>query len=387
MLSDAKIKSLKPKDKRYKISDGENLYIQVMPTGTKTWIFEYKDKNTNKYKRITLGKYPAFSLINARLKRAQFQKDIAEGKDLAKENENIKIFDEVFEEWIKLKKIHVSEKSILRYKAYNINVLKPRIGNKNIKLIDKSDIVSCLEPSIFKEQFEATNKLIHLLNMIFKFSITKDYTDINIMQKIDKKTLFTQQKNHYPAFFEKDKIKALIDNIENYDGNQSTKVAALLTLYTAQRSGSVRAAKWEEFDFNTKLWIIPAKNMKMKSEHLVPLSNEILDILKEYKKLSVGSDFLFPSVLDKKRPMSDGTVRTMLRRLGYSKDELTTHGFRSMFSTICYENRKLHNIDTDIIELCLDHIERNKVKMAYNRSKNIDERTKLMQWWSDWLNS
>lgn len=241
-------------------------------------------------------------------------------------------------------------------------------------------------PSILKEHYEATTKLIQLLNMLYNYSVAKDYCLVNIMQKLDKKALFTQESKHYPAFFERAKIQALISSILDYNGGESVKIAALLTLYTAQRSGSVRLATWGEFDFEKKLWTIPAKNMKMKDEHIVPLSEQIVKILLEYKKLNINNIFLFPSVLDRKRPMSDGTVRTMLRRLGYSKEELTPHGFRSMFSTICYENREEHGIDTDIIELCLAHVERNKIKMAYNRAKNLGERKKLMQWWADWLN-
>ena len=173
--------------------------------------------------------------------------------------------------------------------------------------------------------------------------------------------------------------------MNNYQGEITTKYALLLSIHTAQRQGSIISAKWEHIDFENRLWKIPAERMKMKREHQLPLSNQVIEILKELKKHTGTEIYLFPNSQHKNRHMSNNTVNNALRKMGYTKEQIVAHGFRAMFSTICNDNVSEHKISYEFIEKALAHQEKNEVREVYNRAKNLKEINKLMQWYSQYI--
>ena len=387
VLNDSKIKALKPKEKRYKISDGDNLYIQVMPSGTKTFIYEFKSKSSGKYKRISLGQYPAISLLMARQKRLEFQKVLANGDEpMSEAKQAMTSFEAVFDEWFKFKQKEVSAKQAFTHKRYYERFFLPKFGKDDIKTITKRQILEAVEGLNKEAKFETLDRALSSISQLFRWAVMNDYLEHSPTYGIDKNALFKMPKvNHYAAIFDDDGIRKLINNIKNYDGDIRVITAALFGLLTAQRPFNVRSAKWSEINFEKKIWEIPKEKMKMKEAHIVPLCSQAIKLLSSFKKYEFRSEFLFPSVKSTKIPISDNSVRSMLRNLGYTNDDIVPHGFRAMFSTICHEHIKEHGLEERIIELCLDHAERNKVKAAYNHAKNLKERAQLMQWWGDYL--
>ncbi|AQW85598.1 integrase [Campylobacter pinnipediorum subsp. caledonicus] len=384
-LTTLSIKNLKPKDKPYFISDGFNLLLKVSKNGTKTFIFNYKSPKTNKQRRYTIGNFPKITLAEARNTRIKLQKDIDSGIDIL-EQTYFKDFEAIYQEYIKTR-TDISQKHLQRIKSFFERFLLPNFAKSDIKKITRKDILRVLSPLISTP--DSLKKAMASLNQFYKYALLYEYTEHNIISDIDKKALIGKvEVKHYAFLKNDDDIRNLLRNIKEYNGDDRIKVCALLQLYTAVRGANARFAEWSEFDFDKNIWHISADKMKMAKAHEVHLTNSVKHMLLSYKQRHIfNSKYLFPSLKTTLRPISDNTVRTMLRNLGYSKEDITPHGFRATFSTICHENIDLHGCNSDIVELCLAHIEQNKVKDAYNHAKNLKQRAKLMQWWSDYLDS
>jgi integrase len=199
-----------------------------------------------------------------------------------------------------------------------------------------------------------------------------------------KDALIRPNRKHRAAITDPVKLGALMVAIDGFDGQATTRIALQLLAMLAQRPGEIRQAKWQEIDFETKIWSIPAAKMKMRRDHNVPLPNQAIDLLSELREISGEAEYLFPSLRSWHRPMSDNTLNAALRRMGYSGDEMTAHGFRASFSTLANESGQWN---PDAIEVALAHVERNEVRKAYNRGKYWDERVKLADWWATLLDS
>ena len=374
-LTITQIKNLKPKDKPYFVGDGNNLLVKIMPSGDKFFIYEFRDGSSRH--RLTLGKFGEISLSEARDKKAALKGRIQSEAGLQKDT-----FKSVFEAWIKTKE--VSKRTLwIRHKFEQLFLLE--FGSKSLKDISRKDIVSALEPMLDRK--ESVKKLFGALNSFYKFALLYEKADHNIIADIDKKTFIGKQVvNHYAHFSDKEEIVNLIKAINNYFGDKRVKTCALFMLYTAVRGANARFATWSEIDFEKSIWSIPASKMKTGKAHEVFLSHSVKKLLLEYQNsMPVKSELIFPSLKSLTRPISDNTIRSMLRNLGYSNEQITPHGFRATFSTIAHENIDLHGFNSDIIELCLAHTEQNKIKAAYNHAKNLKARAGLMQWWSDYL--
>ncbi|MGH1601040.1 tyrosine-type recombinase/integrase [Campylobacter majalis] len=385
MLNDTKIKALKPKNNRYKVGDGQNLYILVMPNGTKTFIYEFKSKQTQKYKRISLGKYPIISLLQARSKRLEFQKMIANG-DEPTNSQTLTIFKDVLKKWLEYKKSQVSAKQLQTITRYFERFYLPNFGNKDIKAIKKGDIIQATDELNKDGKFETLDRALNNITAFFKWAVTREYLTHNIALDIDKSALFKKPEViNSPGLYTKSEIRNLIQNINEYSGDIRVKTAGLFALLTVARSFNIRHATWDEIDLKGRIWHIPAHKMKMKKSHVIPLSNQAVKLLQNYKIYEFKSKYLFASPQSSTKPISDNAIRSMLRNLGYTNEQLTPHGFRAMFSTIAHENISKHGLNERIIELCLAHTEKNRVKATYNHALNLDDRAKLMQWWADYL--
>ncbi|QOP42987.1 DUF4102 domain-containing protein [Sulfurimonas sediminis] len=392
-LTATQIKQAKPKEKDYKLSDGGGLYLLVTKAGGKHWKLKYKFEN--KENKISLGAYPEITLSTARELREKHKTDIANGinpnelkkekKELQKQEaiKNLNTFENIALERLEKQKDTFSEAHYKRtINAFKNDCFK-YIGNKNIDDVVAKDIINIMQIMNKRGVNDSARKLFYAISKTFKWAVANakaernPCADVLLEEILGKKT-----KQHYPTITDDTGIKNLLISIKEYGGELSTKYALLMLAYTFVRPSNARLALWSEIDLNAKQWVIPAKKMKTKDEFIIPLSNTIIELIEEIQLYSGDSPYLFPSTKSKTTPLSDGALLGAIRRMGYTKEEFTPHGFRAMFSTIAHEKSPFKY---DVIETQLAHSVGNSVSQAYNRAKYLNERVELMQWWSDYL--
>lgn len=384
-LTITQFKNLKAKEKPYFVSDSDNLLIKIMPNGTKFFIYEFRE--SDKRHRLTLGKYDEMSLSEARDRRNELRLKLNQGESLTQIAEKTK-FKAVFEAWYKTKG-KLSEKQQFWIKRRFETLFLPKFGEIGIKEITRKDVIAALAPLLGDDKQETIRKTLGTLNSFYKFALLHEYVEHNIISDIDKSALIGKKDvKHFAYLKNDDEIRAVLMAIRDYFGDIRVKTCAIFQLYTAVRGQNARNAKWSQIDFENCLWHIPASEMKTAKPHDVFLSKSVINLLKIYReRLPLKSELIFPSVKSNVRPISDNTIRSMLINLGFNNDMVTPHGFRATFSTITNENIDKHGCNSDVIELCLAHVEKNKVKDAYNHAKNLKQRAALMQWWSDYLDN
>lgn len=386
-LTDKAIKGLKPSNKKYKKSDGKNLYIFVEPSGRKFFAFEYKSPITAKIRRIVLGEYPILSLATARERKIELLKQIEDGIDPKNQKDEIVLnFKDVALEWMEIKASNVNkttyDKELLRLEKH----VFPYLGNRDITSIGALDIIDVLKKIEKSGIYETTNRVFMLLSQIYKYAVSTQKAKHNIIADINYQYTFKAAKvRNFPTLTKPDEIKGLLLGIDSYQGDIKTKVALKFAIYTAARPFNVRTARWDEINLKDQIWQISSQKMKMREYFEIPLSRQAIKLLNEYQEFAPKSNFLFPSVKSSVRCMSENTLNGALRRLGYTKDEIVSHGFRAMFSTVANENAHIHGFSVDVIERCLAHKEKNKVRDAYNRASYLSQMRRLMQWWADYL--
>ncbi|MDA3046737.1 tyrosine-type recombinase/integrase [Campylobacter sp. VBCF_06 NA8] len=378
-LSDSAVKALKPKKSRYYKSVGGNLLVAVYPSGKKVFFYEYKDKATLKTKRQKIGEYGVISLSEERAKTNEFKTYLATG---TKKGE----FNAVFADFMAQKMSSITPKYKARIDFYFRRYFSPKFGNLEIKEITRFMVLDAIKPYILGANHESVKKCIGVLNALFKYALTFGYVEHNIIADIDAKALMPKRHvKHRATLTDEAQVANLLKNICEYNGNLEVRICALIGILTALRSVNFKNAKWCEIDLTNKSWKIKAENMKNRKAFALTLSRQSAEILQIWQSIAPKSEFVFPSFRSLNMPLSENTLRAMLRNLGYSNDELTPHGFRAMFSTICNERRDLHGISPDIIEFCLAHSETDKVKDAYNHAKFEASKAKMWQWWADYL--
>lgn len=392
-LTATQIKTSKPKDKDYKLTDGGGLYLLVTRAGGKHWKLKYKFDG--KEKKLSLGAYPSISLSDARELRVLHKKDIANGinpSEVKKENKELQLQEDnkhlnTFKAIAlqRLEKIQ-DDISIPHYKGTLrgfVNDTFPYIGDKDINDVTSKDIINILKIMMERNVKNSTQKVYQQIGKTFKYAVAHGIADRNPCSDFDiSEIVGKSNEQHYPTITDDKGIKNLLISIKEYGGELSTRYALEMLAYTFVRPTNVRLALWSEINLAAKQWVIPAKKMKMKDEFIVPLSDTLIELLQEIKLYSGDSTYLFPSTKSKSTPLSDGALLGAIRRMGYTKEEFTPHGFRAMFSTIAHEKSKFKY---DVIETQLAHSVGNSTSQAYNRAKYLDERVELMQWWSDYL--
>lgn len=398
-LTATQIKHAKPKDKKYKLSDGGGLFLLVMPTGSKLWRLKYRFNG--KDKEYTIGAYPAIPLSKAKAKREELKTLIADGIDpnekKKQDKEKIKAveikkentFYKVSQKWLKSYQGHVSENYHSKLGKALENYIYPSIKDKAIDEVTRLEIITIMEELKERELLETARRTVMLLNKIFKYAVTHELTPHNIVADIEVKDILGKKiKKHYPTFTKEKDIKGLLLAIDEYSGDYFTKKALQVLPYVFVRSYNIRHMEWSEIDFKTKEWIIPAQKMKTKIEFTLPLPQQVIDLLTAVKENATSNLYVFPSPIYKDRPLSDNTLITAIRRMGYSKDEFVPHSFRAMFSTIANEkanDKGGHAYTGEVIEACLAHKEQNLIKAAYNRSTYKEAMRGLITWYADYL--
>lgn len=398
-LTATEIKNAKPKEKKYKLSDGRGLSLLIQPNGSKLWRLKYRFNG--KEKEYAIGSYPTISLSKAREKREELKSLIADGIDPNEKKKRIKTeskvekakkentFYNVSQKWLKSYETQVSENYHIRLGRALTNYVYPMIKHKAIDDVTRLDIIAILEDLKNRDLLETAKRTAMLLKKIYKYAVTHELTPHNIIADIDLPIILgKREKEHYSTFTKDKDIKGLLNNIDEYKGGYSTKMALKVLPYVFVRSFNIRHMEWEEIDLNTKEWVIPASKMKTKSEFVLPLPYQVIDILEKLKQNKLSDVYVFPSPIHKDRPLSDNTLISAIRRMGYTKEEFVPHGFRAMFSTIAYEKANEengHGYTSEVIEALLSHKESNKIKEAYNRSNYKQAKRGLIEWYAQYL--
>jgi integrase len=390
-LSEVVVRNLKPAEKARKYADSEGLFLFVNPTGTKSWRFRYR--YLGKEQELTFGTYPELSLLDARTKRLETRKLLATGKDPLAEKKEVKriaiqnaknTFKEIAKEWHELNKDNWSARHGIKILHRLEQHVFPVIGHKPIKEIDALDVLDNIIRVIEKNgHTEMSHRILNYCSAIFRLALLTKRVTYNPLADM-RGILKPHKTKHYPTI-KISGLPAFMQKLEAYNAPILHKLAIKMLLLTFVRSGELRKAKWEYFNFEKKLWCIPAELMKMRQEHIVPLADQTINLLHEIKKHSGGSEYLFPTRNVIKYPyMNENVINNIIKSkaMGY-KGKLVAHGFRSLASTTLNEL----GVSPDVIEKQLAHEEQNKVRAAYNRAEYLQERTKMMQAWANYVDS
>jgi integrase len=386
MLTDTTVRQARTKDKPYKLHDERGLYLLVNSSG-RYWRYDYRF--AGKRKTAALGVYPDVTLKKARERRDEARRQVADGIDPSHARKAAKLalsasvkdsFEIVSREWF----AKFSPKWAVSHAGKVIKRLEqnafPWIGGRPIGDIKAPEVLSLLRRVEARGKLETAHRTKQICGQVFRYAVATGRAERDPAADL-RGALATPKERHHPSVQDSKAVGALLRAIEGYDGSAITRHALQVAPLTFVRPGELRGAKWSEFDFDRAEWRIAAERMKLRVQHIVPLSSQALTIFRELHRLTGSGTYVFPGVRGKHRPMSENTVNAALRRLGYSKDEMTGHGFRSIASTTLNEQ----GWNRDAIERQLAHAERNGVRAAYNYAEYLPERKRMMQAWADYL--
>ncbi len=387
-LTDTSIRTAKPGEKIIRLFDGGGLYLEISPAGGKWWRFKYRFQG--KEKRLSLGTYPDTGLKAARAKREELRAMLADGIDpsearkAARREEATRAansFEAVAREWFEKHArawVATHAKDVLRRLEGN---LFPELGHRPIDAIDAPELLATVRKIEARGSHDLAHRVLSMSGQVFRYGVATGRCARDVAA--DLRGALTPNVKKHQAAVRPEELPDLLRKIATYDqegGDTLTRLALQLLGATFVRTGELLGATWDEFDLDAGLWAIPAGRMKMKAEHIVPLSSQALGILEELRPLGCGSRYLFPG-RNRDKPLSNNTMLFALYRLGY-KGRMTGHGFRAVASTVLNESGLFR---PDVIERQLAHCERNEVRGAYNRAEYLPERRKMMQWWGDYL--
>ncbi len=417
-LTTTRINSLKPKDKAYAITDGRGLHILIKPNGSKLWEFNFVCPLDGKRKKTSLGLYPDVTLKHARDKRDERRRLVANGINPIKhfqkikqdkQNENAGIFEKVVKEWLDTKQREVVEGIIVEktyqriesllindtvpfFKSVSESKIKPILLNANIKDIKHSHLVTVIEAKN-KTAPVSAKRLLQYFNRLWLYATSKGYCDFNVVANIDKVSHITKTKvSHYAKITDINVLGELVNAIYNYNGHISTRNILKLVLHVPLRATNLVTLQWKYIDFDKKLLTIPRAEMKVKDENLedftMPLSDEVIKILKEQKQFTRNKKYVFVS--DYGEHINAETPNRALQRMGFNDEKRErrqrTHSFRGTFRSLADTYQLKHNAIFEVKEIALDHRVGNSVTQSYSHKANYEEQLrKLMRWWSKFI--
>ena len=387
-LTDTKVRSLKPREKAYKVSDFEGLFVLVKPNGSKLWQFKYR--LFGKERLLSIGIYPDVSLAQARKVKEGARTMVATGNDpseakqveqRARREETGQIFGKIGAAFLEKQRKEGKSKATLDKTEYHLRLANRDFGRRPIAEITAPMILKTLRKVEAKGNYETAHRLRARIGSVFRYAVASGIAETDPTFAL-RDALIRPIRVHRAAITDPNALGQLMREIDVFDGQATTRIGLQLLAILAQRPGEIRNAKWEEFDFKEAVWSIPAAKMKMRRDHLVPLPGQALALLEDLRELTGEGAYLFPSLRSWHRPMSENTLNAALRRMGYSGEEMTAHGFRASFSTLANESG-LWN--PDAIERALAHLEKNEVRRAYARGEHWEERVRLADWWARYL--
>ncbi|MBU0933192.1 MAG: tyrosine-type recombinase/integrase [Alphaproteobacteria bacterium] len=388
MLTYIQINAAKPREKAWSLSDSQGLLLVIQPNGSKLWRFKYRF--LDKQKTLHLGGWPHVSLADARVRRDEAKRKIAEGLDPALEKKRARIaakyaaantFEDVAKEWLVkcerdgLAQVTVDKIRWLLAKAY------PIIGSIPIAQITPHEALAVLRKVEATGAFESARRMRSVLSRVFRYGVATVRCDKDVAADL-RGAIASPKVKHFAAITKPSEVGALLRAIDGYSGHKVTVMAMRLSPHVLLRPGELRQAEWADIDFEEAIWFIPAERMKMRRPHRVPLSRQVIDMLRELHEHTHWWKYLFPCLGKPRKPMSENAVNQGLRKLGYTSDQMTAHGFRAMAATLLNERGEWN---PDAIERQLAHVDTNQVRRAYARGEYWDERVQMMQSWSDYL--
>lgn len=387
MLTVVQIRALKPRSRPYKVFDSDGLFLLVQPSGALLWRFRYRKFGIER--KMSLGSFPAVTLQQARKERDKAMAQLVDDIDPVEEKRQRRLkaeiaaqttFELVANEFIQKMEMEGKSPATVKKARWFLELLKD-IGKRPIASITPHELLDALKRIERRGHHETANRLRSFAGRVFRYGFATLRTEQNPAD-ILRGALIVPKVKHHAAVIEPAKVGALLRAIDDYEGRPETVFALKLAPHVFLRPGELRQAKWSEIDFADKVWRIPAERMKMKQPHTVPLSRQSLYLLRELRAVARPGEFVFPALHTTKRSICENTLNIALRRLGYGSDEVTSHGFRAMASTLLNESGLWH---PDAIERALAHGEKDKVRAAYHRGTHWDERVRMAQWWSDYL--
>ena len=384
-LTNTQIKQAKPKDKIYKLSDGEGLQLRIKPNGSKSWLLDYFKPYTKKRTSISLGKYPDVSLSEARdkkrLARELLAKDIdpkahKDEQQLVKKREKCNTLRLVAQEWFEVKKTKVTPQYAVNvWSSLELHIF-PDLGNCPISEISAPITINTLKPVASKGSLETIKRVCQRLNEIMTFAVNTGLIHANPLSGIS--AAFEKPKKQHLPTITPEELPNLMSAINIASIKLVTRCLIEWQLHTMTRPNEAATAKWCDIDFEDKLWNIPAEQMKTNRAHSIPLTTQSLALLEFLKPISGHRTYVFPADRNPRTHANLQTANAALKRMGF-KDKLVAHGMRALASTTLNEQ----GFDPDVIEAALAHIDKNEVRAAYNRAKYIERRREMMNWWSD----
>jgi integrase len=395
-LTIKEIDGAKPKDKSYKLTDGGGLCLLIAPSGGKLWRYRYYF--SGKEKMLALGEYPLVTLKEVRERHYAARKTLAAGIDPmaerkagaeakekdaeARQREVENSFESIARKWWEWWAIGKSRRhadTVMRRLEADVF---PAFGHKFVDAVTAADVRELMLKIERRDARDVAKRVHETTSQIYRFAITRDIASRNPAADFKPRDILAEAMTENRARVEVRDLPELLTKMEDYNGSAITRFAMQLMAYTFVRTSELIEAPWTEFDLEEARWTIPAERMKMKIPHIVPLSRQVVEVLRALKLLTGNRRLVFPGANDKNRPMSNNTILYALYRLGY-QGRMTGHGFRGLASTILNE----HEFDEAHIELQLAHMKRNKVAAAYNHATYLKQRTKMMQWWADYLDA
>ena len=385
-LNDAKLRTLTTPGKH---ADGAGLYLEITPAGGRYWRMKYRFGG--KEKRLAFGVYPTVSLKDARERREDARKALSKGEDPGALRKAAKVkvlqeaantFEAVTNDWLAHQAGRWEAVTLERTRAsLNADVF-PALGSRPMATVTTREVMEIVKKIEARGASEMATRVLQRIKAAFRYAVTHHRIDHNpMLDLVPSEILKPRKVQHRPALASKE-LPGFLSKLDAYEGDIHTVCALRLLMLTAVRPGEIRGARWTEFDLDSALWRIPAERMKMRAEHVVPLSKQSVEVVRQMVPLSGERDLVFPSPFYPSKSLSENTLNSALSRMGY-RGEATAHGFRALFSTVSNEA----GWNPDVIERQLAHVERNQVRAAYNRSTYVQERAELMQWWADHLDA
>lgn len=387
-LTPLQLDKAKPTDREYKLSDGGGLFLLVTPSGGKLWNLKYRFNG--KEKRLSFGAYPTVTLSDARQRREDAKKLLANGVDPGEVKKALKAatvaetensFEIVAREWhSKFAGTWSPTHAETTLRRLQSDVF-PVMGAKPVGEIKAPEVLAMLRRIESRGALETAHRVRTICGQVFRYAVATGRAERDPAADL-KGALSPYKKGHHAAVTDPKELAPMLREIDGYTGSFVVKCAIQLAPLFFVRPGELRQAEWAEIDFDNEQWNIPAERMKMKVAHIVPLSRQSIAILKELQALTGRGRYLFPCHRSTARPMSNNAINAALRRLGYDKDTMTGHGFRATARTILDE---VLQVRPDYIEHQLAHAVRDANGRAYNRTSHLAERRKMMQTWADYL--
>ncbi|EOP1008269.1 tyrosine-type recombinase/integrase [Escherichia coli] len=381
-LNDMQIRRAKPEAKAYTFGDGLGLSLLIEPNGSKSWRFRYR--YAGKPKMISLGVYPTITLADARSRRDEARKLVAEGKNpsevrkeqkLAMQTESENAFEKIAREWHQLKSAKWSAGYASDIMEAFKNDIFPYVGTRPVGEIKPLELLNVLRKIEKRGALEKMRKVRQRCK-VFRYAIATGRAEYNPAADLSS-ALEVHQSNHFP-FLKADEIPDFLRALEGYSGSKLVQIATKLLMITGVRTIELRAALWQEFDLDNAIWEIPAERMKMRRPHLVPLSSQAVDLLNELKIMTGNYRYVFPGRNDPNRPMSEASINQAIKRIGYG-GKVTGHGFRHTLSTILHEQ----GFESAWIEIQLAHVDKNSIRGTYNHAQYFSGRKSMMDWYSN----